>query len=566
MRAHSKARVATFLAASALIVGIAVPARSADSETFYLQQGPEWTHAVRDSFYHLSQGSQLIRLDWIKALKQPDGKAFMADGLARYGFLPDSGNLPVGITVTGAAPNQSLGFTCAACHTRQLTLNGLAMRIDGGPALIDLQSFFADLDRAVGDVLKEDAGNRFDEFAGSALGHPPSPAEAAGLRKQVADWYLPYQSVMETALPKEPWGVGRLDALGMIFDNLTGTDLGTSPDRVIKENIKLANAPVRYPFLWNAPFQDHTQWPGITPNGNALFALLRNLGQAYGVFATFKPVKTARCPSGIDYLNEDSADFDGLAKLEIMIRSLQPPPWPFAVDAKLAERGATIYGVNDGEGQCAQCHGVAKPLKPWPTHLWDVGTDSLERNSISRTAVTSVLEGAKLLGVFAPLAQSDKAAKILLYASLNSIAQKHLNFCRDATLNLPHLDPQLTYQMQMVKQNPAILSAGEGNAYEARVLDGIWAAAPYLHNGSVPTLADLLTVPEKRPSSFELGAEYDIAHVGLALHQPGLHSVIKTTGCDTASLSSGNSHCGHTYGTNLSPDDKKALLEYLKIL
>ena len=101
-------------------------------------------------------------------------------------------------------------------------------------------------------------------------------------------------------------------------------------------------------------------------------------------------------------------------------------------------------------------------------------------------------------------------------------------------------------------------------AYEARVLEGIWATAPYLHNGSVPTLAELLKPAAERVSSFKIGPAYDTTNLGLAVDQTKFDYTLKTTDC--SERNSGNSRCGHEFGTTLSPGDKKALLEYLKIL
>ena len=102
------------------------------------------------------------------------------------------------------------------------------------------------------------------------------------------------------------------------------------------------------------------------------------------------------------------------------------------------------------------------------------------------------------------------------------------------------------------------------NSYEARVLQGIWATAPYLHNGSVPTLAELLKPSKDRVASFKIGPNYDISNIGIAAEQTNAGSSVVTTDC--SSLNSGNSRCGHEFGTELSASDKKALLEYLKIL
>jgi hypothetical protein len=104
----------------------------------------------------------------------------------------------------------------------------------------------------------------------------------------------------------------------------------------------------------------------------------------------------------------------------------------------------------------------------------------------------------------------------------------------------------------------------EVGTYEARVLQGIWAAAPYLHNGSVPTLADLLKPAKDRVSEFKIGPAYDIVNIGMAVSQPSTDQTLITTDC--SELDSGASRCGHEYGTKLSNDEKKALLEYLKTL
>jgi hypothetical protein len=104
--------------------------------------------------------------------------------------------------------------------------------------------------------------------------------------------------------------------------------------------------------------------------------------------------------------------------------------------------------------------------------------------------------------------------------------------------------------------------------YVNSLLDGIWLRAPYLHNGSVPTLRDLLNDAEQRPKTFCRGSDvYDWKNVGF------VSAVGPDTGngvCgsfytyDTTAL--GNSNSGHLYGSDLSDPDKNALLEFLKTL
>jgi hypothetical protein len=97
--------------------------------------------------------------------------------------------------------------------------------------------------------------------------------------------------------------------------------------------------------------------------------------------------------------------------------------------------------------------------------------------------------------------------------------------------------------------------------YAARPLYGIWAAAPYLHNGSVPTLYDLLLPPAERPVTFALGGrDYDPVKLGFVVGttcEPGVDCLV-----DTRRTGDGNG--GHIWGTNLSEPDRMALLEYLK--
>jgi hypothetical protein len=96
------------------------------------------------------------------------------------------------------------------------------------------------------------------------------------------------------------------------------------------------------------------------------------------------------------------------------------------------------------------------------------------------------------------------------------------------------------------------------SGYVARPLLGVWATAPYLHNGSVPTLHDLLLPAKDRPKSFPLGhRDFDPVKVG---YRANVESPRFTF--DTAK--EGNANTGHEYGTSLSDAQRQALIEYLK--
>lgn len=110
--------------------------------------------------------------------------------------------------------------------------------------------------------------------------------------------------------------------------------------------------------------------------------------------------------------------------------------------------------------------------------------------------------------------------------------------------------------------------------YANMPLDGLWARAPYLHNGSVPTLRDLLKKSEDRPRRFYRGDDaYDFQNVGFSspiptddLPQPTMRLESGRILVLLDTRSPGNGNTGHEYGTDLVDEDKAALLEYLKTL
>ncbi|HET7160105.1 MAG TPA: hypothetical protein VFI62_13995, partial [Burkholderiales bacterium] len=101
------------------------------------------------------------------------------------------------------------------------------------------------------------------------------------------------------------------------------------------------------------------------------------------------------------------------------------------------------------------------------------------------------------------------------------------------------------------------------DGYIAAFLDGIWLRAPYLHNGSVPTLRDLLEPVEQRPKVFYRGYDvYDSVKVGFVTQSADAQRV----GTRYQVSDKGNGNQGHTYGTTLTPEEKDLLIEYLKTL
>ena len=105
----------------------------------------------------------------------------------------------------------------------------------------------------------------------------------------------------------------------------------------------------------------------------------------------------------------------------------------------------------------------------------------------------------------------------------------------------------------------------EGLKYKARPLNGIWATAPYLHNGSVPDLWSLLLPPGDRPEAFWVGSRrFDPKKVGFVMNRG--KSQFLTKDRRTGKIIEGNSNYGHPWGTTLSEEDRWALIEYMKTL
>ena len=562
----------------------------------YAAQG--WSDADRTTFYTTSQGSQIMPLVWFKALRRLDIDApFDGDQLARYGYLPWIGssnplNLPIGFVVDGDVKTGQLGMTCAACHTGQIEYlkEGVthALRIDGAPADADFQRFLADLVAVARASVEQPP--RFAAFAHTVLGPNPTPAATVALKTSFGNWVAQFGQFMEGSLPSLPWGPRRIDAFGMIFNRVAGLDLG------IEANIKKADAPVRYPFLWNASRQDHTQWTGSVPNGLFLQALARNTGEVFGVFAKFAPRRIG-IQSGfpwIDY-HVNSVRFDGLQTLEEKIAVLQPPPWPrdvFPIDDDRAQQGAALYKTH-----CESCHGetvLTLPTTIWVTPVKAVGTDPKTAMNADRSSDPGLYKGALLPppAILATFSNPVPTVEVLAGSVVGSLLDEAFNplvapserlarggvwraIEQDLREVLPHdelmrassqptsrilLTPLIAEKLANLYRKP--VHADAPASYEARVLHGVWAAAPYLHNGSVASLWELLTPPAERKSSFTAGSRtFDPKNVGFVTDQS-----TETTANFTADSANGNGNYGHDFGTSLTTDERWQLIEYLKTL
>jgi mono/diheme cytochrome c family protein len=500
-----------------------------------------WTEAESALFWNSPQGSRIVPYAWFLALAQPGSPGLFADPahLATYGFLPggksalNPDTLPIGLS---REPDRSgtpwLGMTCAACHVGTITHAGKTALIEGTGSMLDEQRFDRDLSAALTATAGDDPA--FTAFA-DRLGTAPADRDSlrADLRR-VAAFRAAFTAMNHTAHDDGP---GRVDALGVIMNALTDTALD------LPANGREPNAAVRLPWLWNSSDYSRVQYDGSISNAG-LGPLLRNIGQTLGVYGTVDLSKP-----GLTY--PSSVSVPDLETLESLVHKLRPPAWPAdllgPIDTARATQGEAVF-----QQTCAGCHAPrardADNLIPVPLiPLAEIGTDPLAaRNFMTRPALTGELQG-RPIAVFGGPAFGPQAGAAQIVG--------HVSTAVAAQLPRDRLQAGLGAYRAAIAANP-----GRLDAYKAIPLAGVWAGAPYLHNGAVPNLAELLKPPAERAVRFTFGGrDYDPAVVGYPADTAAPGYVLDTT-------LPGNANTGHEYGTTLSDADKAALLEYLKTL
>ncbi|HND31539.1 MAG TPA: di-heme-cytochrome C peroxidase [Myxococcota bacterium] len=512
----------------------------------YLDQG--WAPPETLWYYYADQGSALMPYKMLLKLEQADSQALLMapENLAKFRFLLQhpTPNNPDALPVGFSRHEDRVGFTCAACHTGQLTYQGTAIRIDGAPAQSDLIGFFYAIEASLSATLADPA--KLSRYA-TATGQPE--AEARQSLQQSYDWFKDYNAVNKTTTPE---GYARLDAIGRILNQVirfTSSSANSLPP----------NAPASLPFLWDAPRHDYVQWTGFSGNAGP-GALARNVGEVVGVYGEVKIQKyTTEEAAKAGYAS--SIQGHNLVAMEDSLRKLQSPLWPQEIlgplDASLSARGADIYSR-----ECAGCHAVLQRDDPkrkvtaMVTAITTVGTDATSAsNLVNATAPSGILEGAVTPdgGVYPARVPGIALLKDLDVRILSAQPTAVVQAIASAKLAGLEESPKQGDYKRKTEADPM----AELLSYKARPLNGIWATAPYLHNGSVPDLYSLLLPPDQRPQTFVVGRlEYDPKRVGY--RSDGSQPFVLDTRL------TGNSNQGHLFGTTLSEADRLALLEYVK--
>ena len=527
-------------------------------DVVYLDQA--WSQADREMFYQISQGARLISYDIFLNLEVADSQElFRSDANSeRYGLIPQAPNprtnpdgLPVGLTKTvfteGRWKGETVGITCALCHTGELTYKGKHIRIDGGiGSRFDIMAYFAAADEAMQTTLTDAA--KFDRLA-TRIGASSSTATSE-LRERFASdaERLHYYSNRVMAAPV-PWGPGRIDAGTLIFNRVTSI----LPD--IPENWSTPAAPTKPPFLWNSPQGLWTQWTAVQQD-----PISRNIGETEGV-ALSVDMTSKTLEQG---LFDSSSQILHLKEIEEALWRLAPPKWPEdvlgAIDREKALKGKALFVT-----YCASCHNA------WP-YTWTepnkygkrfirvglvpqgyVGTES-QTKFIRPYAIT-----VQLSNQLPPPYRGEKVVPTAVYFRTLFDAVK------DKAVGQVKLSEEETAELHGFRELPT--PPPPLGVYKAAPRDGVWATAPFLHNGSVPNLYEMLIPAKERTKKFYVGREFDPVKVGIDTSGQSGTFLLDTS-------LPGNSNAGHSFedsprgrgvvGPLLTDEQRWAIVEYLK--
>ncbi|NQY26645.1 MAG: hypothetical protein HRT92_05650 [Piscirickettsiaceae bacterium] len=554
-----------------VLSGMSLLAIADNQDIIYLEQN--WSDKEREYFYFADQGSRLIPYDYFLHLEQADNDKLLRnnDNMFRLGFIPTniSKNNPDGLPVGLARNGNHMGPTCAACHTQQITYRDHTIRIDGGQAFIDLNQFLTEITSSLKATMQDKA--KFVRFQQRLLGERSSDEENFLLMQDLQAEYKKRNNYMTSNHSNVSSGYSRLDAFGAILNKAlaaTGVENNTSPP----------TAPTSYPYIWDTPQHDYVEWNGSQSN-TGVGALARNIGEVIGVFGNIE-TETTTWLGFLDRGYSSSIQVSELRKLEHVVAQLHSPMWPKVfpeIDSNLAQIGRGLY-----EQHCIQCHvdiNRTDPLRKIQVRmstLATINTDPLmAENAIYFKGKTGKFEGRPRYYVVGnPLASEAPAIHIannLMIGILKNNPLQSYLAKRDAK-NLGHPDvvhPPKYVDGEIIEHGLEV-SDHALLAYKARPLNGVWSSAPFLHNGSVPNLYQLLLPAEQRTKQFSLCSwEYDTKNVGyvnLAMCGTSNDSFIFDT------TTTGNSNSGHEYGTGyyekpaLTKQERWALIEYLKTL
>ncbi|MEI8143975.1 MAG: di-heme-cytochrome C peroxidase [Alphaproteobacteria bacterium] len=505
-----------------------------------------------------------------------------------------------------------VGMNCAACHTGQITFGAATLRVQGAPGRGNFQVLMEQLIAALAATRADNA--KFTRFAAAVLGSNNSAANRNTLRNALGTHLQWVQKVETTSRSGLRYGFGRLDAIGHILNKvallLDERNAAARP----------ADAPVSYPQIWNAPQHDFVQWNGIAGNQPTstptwilssisdspfdIGALGRNAGEVIGVFGDVNTASRGLFLGGV----RSSLNIRNLVLMEQALDRLRSPRWPETVlgpiDAAARQRGDELF-----DARCKTCHAplarddltsritaqmapATAKNRPAPADLRgrsvtgpSLTDPAMVCNTATFQARSGFLAGTQPVNSPTPSVrvQAVDSGEVLLSGLVRAALVSKVREIGETAVALRFgfdaMDVVMPRpQARRTTVSPSLAPQGRDDrclstpnvliAYKARPLNGIWATAPYLHNGSVISLYELLLPPDQRRKTFFTGtSRFDPRNVGFvpdqAADNPFRFSTVDATGRPLR----GNSNAGHDYGNaQLTEQNRRDLVEYLKSL
>jgi hypothetical protein len=412
-------------------------------------------------------------------------------GYASLGFLYEPGkDLPIGMSKRHYQGIDRTFLNCAVCHTSTVRAapDAAPRYYVGGPSNnLNLMAF----ERFLFDCAKD------PKLTPSyVVPEVRAALQAQGDDLDLIDRYLVYP--LATLLMRDrlisladrfsfvavdtAWGPGRVDTF-----NSAKVLFHFPMDRIDPQE---RNAGADFPSVW---LQGKKKGMQLHWDGNNDEVTERNRNAAFGTGAT-----------------PPTLDRRAIHRIEDLLWTMEPPPFPYPIDATKAARGGVIYAQ-----YCAGCHGAG-------------GRDF----------------------------SGDHVGKVTPRRDIGTDPQRLDSFTYVLAANLG--TPYAGYEDRFQHFRKTF-------GYANLPLDGLWLRAPYLHNGSVPSVRDLLEPTSGRPAEFYRGNDvYDPVKLGFvsSVAREGDREFFKYV---TSAPGNGNAgHEGSAYGTQLSSADKDALVEFLK--
>ncbi len=513
-----------------------------------LNQG--WSQTVQSGYWYNGDGSLIIPYDWFLILEQANStELFRSDAhIERLRYIPipksklNPDGMPAGFAKNVDPTNKQvwMGLSCGGCHTTKISYKNTSMVINGAATMGDFQQMMLELEEAMRGTLEQ--SGKFERFAKQLLGKKYNTETSNRLREKFKTATEIQENFNYNNRTPAKFGFGRVDAFAYAYNNIGVHFLG------IAENHIDGIAPANYNFIWGTAQSDVLQWNGSAPNTPPIAPIFRVLGDVWGGGGRAN-LHSHVWPIGY----ESTADFKGLGDMLAWVKILQSPKWPETILPKIdnskADKGRVIYDTH-----CLSCHQLTltrdEQMKPYNAVMVPqekVGTDRAELELIEGSnQKTGLLEGGEMYYLAGDKLGATTPAKNLL--------------------NITSIGVMLRHPEETIYEGLRDFTGTKGGdttnlySYKARPLTGIWATSPYLHNGSVPSLYQLLLPSVKRDKVFYTGnREFDPIHVGqLSGKQKELFKF------DTSVY--GNSNSGHEYGSTLSEGERFELIEFMKSL